>query len=50
VPDAQLWTLTFGRREMHCTVAEIRDPTSRDQWDDRTLGVELRVEKDGELY
>jgi hypothetical protein len=36
---------------MRCTVAEIRDPTARrDDWDDRILGVELRVEKNGELY
>ena len=34
---------------MRCTVAEIRDPIS-DRWDERLLGVELRVERNGELY
>jgi hypothetical protein len=34
---------------MRCTVAEVRDP-DRDDWDQRVLGAELRVEKNGELY
>ena len=49
VSEIYLWNLTSGSRVMRCTVAEILDPM-RDAWDKRLLGVELRVERNGELY